>query len=204
MTTNETAAPSARTEAAQENPDSSIIAAVASTVKPRVKTIPLTRGKFALVDDEDYERIAAHRWYARPDGGKGSRYYAGRQGRRDDGRQFQILMHREVLWLQSPGHVPQVDHRDGDGLNNTRVNLRTATPAENQHNQQPRSGGTSIYKGVYWDRSRRCWRASIRLHGKTCNLGYFDTEDEAAAAYATAAVRLRGEFARFGACEAQP
>lgn len=89
------------------------------------------------------------------------------------------------------------DHRDGDGLNNTRANLRTATRAENGRNRsKSRTGGTSRFKGVHWDKQKSRWRSSIRVNGRLFHVGLFFDEAEAAAAYDAAALEHFGEFAK--------
>lgn len=157
-----------------------------------MRTIALTRGYVATVDDADYERLAAHRWYAHP----GSRaVYAARRAL-DGGRSRVVFMHRMLL------DVPagfEVDHRDGDGLNNRRANLRLATRAQNNRNARLRRDNASGYKGVSYrpgQRGTRKWRARIKAHGRSQHLGWFATPEEAHAAYRVASAALHGEFGR--------
>lgn len=107
-----------------------------------------------------------------------------------------FTLHRLILGLTDP--KIQGDHRDGNGLNNTRQNLRAATHSQNSWNSKRRSGGTSQYRGVSWDAERAKWIASIsREDGKgRKHLGRFDNETDAAHAYDTAASSRYGEFAR--------
>jgi hypothetical protein len=93
----------------------------------------------------------------------------------------------------SPGS--EVDHRNGNKLDNRRSNLRVATTAQNQHNQHARRGATSQYKGVCWVASRRRWQVQIRFQGHRFWLGFFTCELCAARAYRDAALRLHGEYA---------
>jgi hypothetical protein len=102
-------------------------------------------------------------------------------------------MHRQLLGLTDPSE--QVDHRNHDGLDNRRENLRPCTNQQNQHNQRKRAGCTSRYKGVHWDFRNGSWRAAIKAEGRTIHLGRFQDEDDAARAYDDAARRLFGEFA---------
>jgi hypothetical protein len=100
-------------------------------------------------------------------------------------------MHRLILRVDAN---TQVDHRDGNGLNNTRGNLRPATHAQNQHNSRLRKDNQSGFKGVHRQGNR--WVARIRVDGEQKHLGSFRTPEEAARAYDAAALRLRGEYAR--------
>jgi hypothetical protein len=156
--------------------------------------IELTRGYVALVDDEDAEWLRRFSWSAevqkpRRDGHR--RVYA-RRAEWDGKRQRYISMHRDIMGR--PVGV-QVDHINGDGLDNRRVNLRLATHAQNQFNQRS-TRGTSRYKGVCWDARSSIWRAQIWTPGRrSITLGYFDDELAAARAYDQAAIAARGAYA---------
>jgi len=146
--------------------------------------IPLTQGKFAIVDAEDYDRLNQDKWYA---GKCKNTYYAGRV---EGGKT--IKMHREIM------HAPKgvlVDHINHNGLDNRKSNLRLCTHAQNCYNQQACATGTSKYKGVSWHKSNSKWSARIRCDRKFYNLGEFDNQMEAAMAYDDKAVELFGEFA---------
>lgn len=147
------------------------------------RTIELTRGFRAVVDDEDYDRLAGFSWYAHTTGGK---VYA----RRKDGHSGPTYyMHREILGVSKGTGV---DHRDGDGLNNQRSNLRVASQSQNMQNRVARSGCSSKYKGVHFYKARGNWTAQINSK----SLGYFPSEELAALAYNAAALKEYGEFAR--------
>jgi HNH endonuclease len=149
------------------------------------REIPLTRGFVALVDAEDYDRVVAEgSWYATS---HGHLVYA---CRKDSAITY---MHRFVLGAPA---TSQVDHRDRDGLNNRRTNLRLSTCAQNAHNTGAMRGSTSSYKGVHWSRVGQGWLAQIRTgDARRLTLGYFHTEYGAALAYDRAARRFFGEFA---------
>ena len=155
-----------------------------------MKEIPLTQGKVALVDDEDYAELSQYSWYAL----KGRHtWYAARNTPTVAGKKTTMRMHRQILGASSER---QVDHRDGDGLHNWRTNLRYCTNGQNQSNlHYKKAGCTSRHKGVSWYRRFGKWQAAIRVNGKSMNLGRFDDEDDAARAYNAAALRLFGEFA---------
>lgn len=147
-----------------------------------VRRIPLGKGLFALVDAVDYEEISKHRWYATR---RGRQVYA---MCRKDGRA--IYMHQMVA---KPGKGQVVDHKDGNGLNNRRCNLRVCTREQNQANRGP-CGGSSQFVGVY--RNGGKWQAEIRCRGEWHYVGRFDDEAEAAKARDRKAWELHGEFAR--------
>ena len=152
--------------------------------------IELTQGKIAIVDEEDFERLSKYKWCTRKGG---NTFYAIRWGPRVDGKRRVILMHREILGLK-PGD-PDVDHRDGNGLNNQKKNLRIATKSQNAMNQQ-KTRGTSRFKGVYWHKPSKKWRARICVNGEQKQLGHFMDEEEAARAYDEKAREIFGEFAK--------
>ncbi len=102
-------------------------------------------------------------------------------------------MHR--LLIKIPNGF-QIDHIDGNGLNNQKLNLRIATASQNQINRGKQKNNTSGFKGVFGRKDKNKWRAQIKFHGKTKHLGYADDKIEAARIYNKAAVERFGEFAR--------
>lgn len=156
-----------------------------------MREIPLSKGWTAWVDEEDYENLARYTWCALEIRG-GKKFYAVRNSSLRSGPRKTLLMHREILQASSP---LQVDHVDGNGLNNQRSNLRLATSAENAHNQASR-GGTSSFKGVTRHKKAGSWQAQIKVSGKHQYLGLFKSEIDAARAYDRAAIELHGKFAR--------
>lgn len=156
-----------------------------------MKQIPLTQGKFAIIDDADYEEINKHKWFANK---HGYTYYAARKVRLPNGKQTTIKMHRIILGLEF-GDPRQSDHRNHNTLNNQRENLRIVTNKQNQQNRKPRKHYSSIFKGVSLCKSTQKWQAKIKVNCKTIHLGYFDSEIEAAHIYDKAASEYFGEFA---------
>jgi hypothetical protein len=160
-----------------------------------VKEIPLTQSKTAIVDEADFERLNAFKWFAHKDR---NTWYAVRWSGRRPNRIF-IHMHRFILGVAAG---VQVDHHNGDGLINVRSNLRIASNSQNQHNQRIRRDNTSGYKGVHRRKSGR-WQAQLKGQGVYHYLGIFDSPADAARAYDNAARLHFGEFARLNFPERQ-
>lgn len=148
-----------------------------------MREIPLTQGRVALVDDEDFERASAFKWYFQRNG------YAARDGRMP-GEPSTVLLHRFILNAKSGMYVDHIDH---DGLNCQRSNMRLCTHGQNMGNRRKSRGCASGFKGVTAAGVR--WKAEIVVSRKRIYLGCFATEREAAAAYDDAAKREYGEFA---------
>lgn len=107
----------------------------------------------------------------------------------------------QIVWAFTHGRWPEheIDHRDGDPTNDDPANLRAATHQQNLANIGIPKHNTSGFKGVAWRAARKCWRATIKVNRKNIHLGHFASVDEANAAYAAAAVKHFGEFARLSA-----
>lgn len=154
-----------------------------------MKEIPLTKGRVALVDDEDYELISQFTWHYT------TRGYAMRSQRIGRIHKVGILMHRYIMSAPKDMHV---DHINGDTLDNRRCNLRLASPSQNQHNKRKTKlyNTSSRFKGVTWHKHNKKWQAAIGGKGRqTRYIGQFTTQEEAARAYDAAALHLFGEFA---------
>lgn len=149
-----------------------------------MKKILLTQGKVALIDDRDFDRVQNFKWCLQRNQ---DRCYAVSGGR----RQKRVYLHSLLL----PG-VGKVDHKDGDGLNNLRDNLRPASSLENNRNSKKQKGTSSRFKGVSWNPRNRSWKVSIRVEGLGVHLGYYEDENDAAHVYDYAAKIYFGEFAR--------
>lgn len=156
------------------------------SARSEYREVPLSRGQVALVDECDYERVSICKWFASTSSASKT-FYA--RGRPLGGRNVSAIhMHRLILCFP----LFDVDHINGNGLDNRRANLRASKPNQNACNIPPRESKTSIYRGVYWN--GYSWSASIRHERKLINLGTYDCEEEAGFAYDLASVRLHGKF----------
>jgi hypothetical protein len=154
------------------------------------RRIPLTQGKYAIVDPEDYQRLIKYKWHANK---AKNTYYAVRRVHVGFNKWKHIKMHREVL--NPPDHL-FVDHINHNGLDNRIANLRTATPQQNAYNRiHFTKNPSSKYKGVSWNRYKKKWSVQIRYNSKSKFIGFFENEIEAAKAYDKAAKIHHGEFA---------
>jgi hypothetical protein len=161
---------------------------IADALAEGAKLLPLSKGKFAIVDAEDYDRLNKYKWHV----SKSSRtFYASRNKNRRSFRR-EMYMHRLIINVP-PGMF--VDHIDHNGLNNRRSNLRLCTAQQNARNHRPQLRGSSKYKGVSWRQDGKVFRALIWHNGKSINLGRFKNEIDAAKAYDKAAKKYFGEFA---------
>ena len=142
-------------------------------------TIKLTKGRFALVDPQDHEKLNKYPWYY------GFRGYAMRSKIMPNGKRKTVSMHREIL---SAADHEEVDHINGDRLDNRRSNLRVLGRSANLHNRG--AYGPSGLKGVSWDKRKKRWRAEIGKGGLRAWLGYHPTKAAAEAAYRKASKKL--------------
>lgn len=161
--------------------------------------ISLTQGQEAIIDDEDYELVSQYKWYAKK---SKNTYYALTNSSRKTGKK-KIYLHKVIIGTTQG----IIDHKNGNGLDNRKENLRIASHTKNIINQyHPK--GTSQYKGVYFNKDKNRWVAQIRNNYKRINLGSYITEEEAAKSYDKAAFVYHGEFAKLnflssegGCCE---
>jgi hypothetical protein len=152
-----------------------------------MKQIPLTQGKFALVDDEDYERLSQFKWFPIK---IRNNYYAYRNKLKHDDFE-EISMHRMIM---HPKKGLVVDHINHDSLDNRKCNLRNCTVAENNRNTTPRKHTSSTYLGVCFDVKRKLWLTQLTVEGCSINIGRFESEIEAAEAYDIAVLEYSKGF----------
>jgi hypothetical protein len=150
--------------------------------------IPLTKGKFGIIDEEDFFIVSQYRWWAKQKKGK---WYV---ETKIDGKN--VSFHR---FLMNAPKGTLIDHQDGDGLNNQRSNLRFASSQQNCWNMKKQVGRE--YKGVSFRRDRGCYRAYITMEDKYYHLGHFSTAELAATAYDKAAKELFADFANLNFAE---
>lgn len=155
------------------------------------RRIPLTQGKYAIVDVADYDRLKEYKWHAQRDD---RTFYAVRaMTRRYPAKRKSMKMHRQITRAR-PHQI--VDHINHNGLDNRRANLRLTTGMLNSKNRRKRAtSASSKYKGVSFGKAHRNWMAGITADKKKHHLGYFKSEREAAKAYDNAARKHHGEFA---------
>lgn len=154
-----------------------------------MKTIPLSQGHFALVDNTDYRQLSKHKWtlFTRRDrqGNPMTPYAYRKEGRKT------VLMHRQIL---GAGPKQQVDHKNRNGLDNRRKNLRFCTQRENNFNRGSKRGSSSQYKGVHWCTRSQRWIAKAHVDDKAHHFYQGLDEREAARAYNAGIKNLHGEF----------
>ena len=151
-----------------------------------MKKIPLTQGRFAIVDDDQFAELRQHNWHLHSKG------YAARECV-VAGRTSYMFMHRVIAG--TPKGM-ETDHINGDKLDNRFKNLRVCTKSENMRNRGKQRDNKSGFKGVYFQKLKGKFASQIRLHGKVTCLGLYSTAADAHAAYCAASARIHGEFGR--------
>lgn len=156
-----------------------------------MKLIPLTQGKFAMVDDSDFDSLSEFKWHYAEDKKSGKSGYA---KRRSKNKGPWIWMHKVVAGV---GRHEKADHIDGDKLNNQSHNFRKATHAQNNYNRNIEGKrNSSGFKGVSWFPPARKFRARIKINRKEIHIGLFNNPKVAAGIYDDYAVYLFGDFAK--------
>lgn len=149
-----------------------------------MKEIILTQNRYAIVDDDDYEILNKYKWY----------YKTPYAARRVKGIRNKVIMHRVIM-----GEIPEgleVDHINGNKLDNRKCNLRVCRSCDNSKNVSKTPGCSSKFKGVSWASARKRWRVEIKSGFNRYRLGSFKSEIEAAIAYNKKAIEVHGEFAK--------
>jgi hypothetical protein len=145
--------------------------------------------EWTILDVGDYYRFGNLKWSL---GGSRKNFYAVRGIKNKKGEVEIVRLHREIM--KAPKRR-LVDHRNCDGLDNRRENLRIATRAQNACNSRKRKNTSSRFMGVHFHKGMDMWAARIQHHGKDIWLGYFRREADAAHAYDEAAKKYHKEFA---------
>lgn len=151
-------------------------------LKKVMKKIKLSQNKFTIVDNEDYENLSMFKWYAIK---RRDCFYAAR-------KHCTILMHRVILNL---GKRKMVDHKNGNGLDNRKTNLRICNYSQNSSNQKKQKNTSLKFKGIRKERGSR-FSAQIMIKGRFIHIGSFTNQIDAARAYDKAAEKYFGSYAK--------
>ena len=160
-----------------------------------MKKIKLTRGRFALVDDEDFEKVSKYKWQCSPSSyASSANFINSKKKRKFPGiDKISIFLHRFIFDEYKKENL-YVDHIDGNPLNNQKFNLRYATNQQNQANSKISKNNKSGYKGVCWDKVNKKWIAQIMINGKSIKIGRFKSKEEAYKQYCQKGRELFREF----------
>lgn len=157
-----------------------------------MKQLLTTSGDKVMVSDKDFKKVSSYRWSTLKSKNH-SLLYARRTFCNGVSRKH-VFLHRFILGITDP--KVKVDHRDRNGLNCTRKNLRTCTHSQNLYNSKLRVNNTSGFKGVSWNKWHKAWMVKIRSQNNYVFLGYFGSRVTGAKVYDRAARKLFGRFAR--------
>lgn len=158
-------------------------------VEGNVAYVALTKGCEAIIDAEDAHLFYLWNWKAKVS----TLATYGVRNCIENGTWKELSIHRIIL--SAPHHLC-VDHKDGNGLNNIRSNLRLSTKTQNAYNQKLSINNSSGFKGVHWCKRAEKWKSGIRFSGRSISLGYYATPQLAYAAYCKASAKYHGEFGR--------
>jgi hypothetical protein len=150
-----------------------------------MKLIPLTNNNFAIVDDNDYNFLIKYKWHSYQDP-LSKIWYAKRSFHGKT-----IRMHNQIM------NAKNIDHKNHNGLDNRKDNLRKCTRSQNKKNNHGYKNNTSGFKGVYLDKNvttQHKWRAIIRVNNKNISLGYYDTPEKASEIFNNKSKEIYGEF----------
>jgi hypothetical protein len=147
--------------------------------------IPLTQGQQAIVDDEDYELLSRYKWQA----------HMNRSAYRPMGNVNGKMVRMSRFIMQAPKGI-EVDHINGNSLDNRRCNLRLATRSQNAANSRRHKDNAGRYKGVYKQTRNDTYIARVYYQGRYIHLGTYSTDEEAARAYDDKAREVFGEYAK--------
>ncbi len=156
-----------------------------------MKTIKLTQGKFAFIDDEDFERVSKYKWYAVKNK---KQFYVKRGENMGNNKIKHYSLHHEIMG-KIPKGFTNIDHIDRNPLNNQKSNLRFCTFSQNMQNRRKQSNNSSGYNGVTWHKKSQKWRAETRFNKKHISLGLYVNIKDAAKAYNKFALEHHKEFA---------
>lgn len=158
--------------------------------------VELTQDKWALIDVVDIPLISAYKWTAQECSSTKGKFYATTRvrGLNSASKSGKTYIHRMILGLVENAGSIDVDHKDGDPLNNRRSNLRSCTRLQNMRNRKKRRNTSSQWHGVCFDKTRGKWMACVKVDGRFKSLGRHDTEIDAAIAYYEAAMKLDPVF----------
>lgn len=156
-----------------------------------MKTLPLTKGKVALVDNDNFEYLNQWKWRVQSKNHNKNEFYVARSIR---GQKPNVVYLHRLIMNVTDSKI-QVDHINGNSLDNRKQNLRIANSSQNSRNIKPGKRNTSGYKGVSWSKKTKKWRAKIYCNKKYIHIGHFENKEDAAKAYNEAAKLYFKDFA---------